>query len=181
MILSLVRIFLLLFASYVPALPWGNGSNTCSSKIPSLMIPIKSNAPTSVFSNTSTFLVSRDPSQGIQWDCLLRFEIPRSSRECQLELDFPSRYPYVNQSTKTVVFWAVPNILSTGCCWDDAPSKYDRIGSTPWPINGSRLVVTKLACQEVLSFRADLSGEDGAESISFSQLTSEGLMLRYNC
>ncbi len=174
------------FIAFFFALPWSNVAqpepkNSCTTVLPSLMIPIYSTAPALVSQTSTMFLVSQEPSQDLFCDCLLSFVVPWGSTSCQLELRLPNGYQSDWLGPREMYFWNVAEPFDSSCCWIDAPDITDLFGSVILQANMSYAIVNSFLCESLVSFRVGMNRFGAAGSCSFEQTKSEGLILTYGC
>lgn len=154
---------------------------TCSTEIPSLMIPISSIVPKIAFPSSSLFLVSQEKRNALDFDLLLGIQVPKDSYGCQLELVFPYGYQMNNVLTNRIEFWRVNGAVSPNSSWTNAPQKRSLLGSALIESGTTKVIINSSKCQEMQSLRASVANNQRGGIFVFDQLRSEGLILTYNC
>lgn len=155
--------------------------SSCSTKTPSLMIPITSVAPTLAFHNSSLFVVSREQRSDLAFDLLFSIDVPNGSYGCQLELRFPYGYHDRAMSTTRVQFWTLESVINPDSSWMSAPPSRNLIGTALMQNGTTKVVINSYVCHQIESIRASIdSGSEGG-IVAFDQLSSEGLILTYDC
>ena len=186
MFLSLLELLCLFFGVYIDTLSGSNftysqTNNTCSTRAPSLMIPISSVAPTIALQNSSLFIVSQDTKEDLIFDLLLSIHVPDDSYRCQLELRFPYGYHTNAISASQVDFWKVDGSVGPNSSWMNAPRRSSLFGSALMQNGTTSIVVNSSKCREIRSLRACVANRKRGEIVVFNQLLSEGLILSYDC
>lgn len=182
----LVAFLWLLFAFRIAAFPSGNFTpsqmkNTCSTKVPSLMIPISSIAPTIAFHNSSLFVVSQETREDLAFDLLLSLQVPKDSYGCQLELRFPHGYHTNAVPASRVEFWNIKGTVNPNSSWTNAPPRSNLFGSVLMQNGTTKAIINSSGCREMRSLRACVANSKRGGIVVFDQLLSEGLILTYDC
>ncbi len=173
----------MLFHADSSALPLQDGmqprkATSCTEIYPSLMVPVNSSDPDLISRTSNTFIIEQQPDESYYCDCLVSFVLPDWPANCQLQLSFPNRY---RGSPESIYFWNVAGPLNPACCWDDAPSTTELLGSVALQANMSEAIINAFTCQSSLNLRVgmDRSGQDA--NCAFEQTSSQGLILKHGC
>ena len=153
-------------------------ATSCTKIYPSLMVPVNSSDPGLVSRTSNTFFIEQQPDESYYCDCLVSFVLPDSPGNCRLQLSFPNGY---QGSRESIYFWNVAGPLNPACCWDDAPSTTELLGSVALQTNMSEAIINAFMCQSSLNLRVglDRSGQDA--NCAFEQTASQGLILKHGC
>ena len=186
MLIFLTGLIWLVFEVRIAAFPTGNFTsirvnNTCSTKVPSLMIPISPIAPTISFQNSSLFVVSQETREDLTFDLLLSIQVPENSYGCQLELRFPYGYHTNAVPASRVEFWNVEGTVSPNSSWTNAPQRSIFFGSALMQNGTTKTIINSSRCHEMHSLRACVANSKRGGIVVFDQLLSEGLILTYDC
>ena len=176
-------LLLTLFHANISALPSRHSvqprqATSCTEIYPSLMVPVNSSDPRFVSRTSNTFIVEQQPHESYYCDCLVSFALPNSSAICRLQLNFPNRY---RGSPESIYFWNVAGPLNPACCWDDAPSTTELLGSVALQANVSEAFIDGFTCQSSLNLRVGMDRSGQEANCAFEQTTSQGLILKHGC
>ena len=182
MIIPLPWLFILLSFDWCTGAPHNypsRSSGICTTASPSLMVPIHSSSPYTYFNQSKQIVLRQEPSG--QTDCLLAFSIPENSYGCKLELKFPPGYSKSVSDSHHISFWELQDEISSSCCWNDAPSMAQYVGTAVLQPNISNIPVGALPCNSNMYFRVCMSAANSSLSFSVPQGVTEGVFLKYNC
>ena len=153
-------------------------ATSCAEIYPSLMVPVNSSNPGFVSQSSNTFIVEQQPHESYYCDCLVSFAIPNSSAMCRLQLNFPNRY---RGPPESIYFWNVAGQLNPACCWDDAPTTTELLGSVALQANTSEAFIDGFSCQSSLNLRVGMDRSGQEANCAFEQTASQGLILKHGC
>lgn len=174
---------LTLFNADSSALPLRHGmqprqATSCTEIYPSLMVPVKSSDPGLVSRTSNTFFIEQEPDESYYCDCLVSFILPESPANCRLQFNFPNGY---QGSPESIYFWNVAGPVNPACCWDDAPSTTELLGSVALQANKSEAIINAFICQSSLDLRVGMNRSGQDANCAFEQTASQGLILKHGC
>ena len=153
-------------------------ATSCKEIYPSLMVPVNSSDPGLVSRTSNTFIIEQQPNESYYCDCLVSFIVPDSPVSCRLQLNFPNGY---QGSPESIYFWKVAGPLNPACCWDDAPSTTELLGSVALQINMSEAIINAFVCQSSINLRVGMNRSGQDANCAFEQTASQGLILKHGC
>lgn len=99
--------------------------------------------------------------------------IPAGSYGCQLEVNFPARYP-IQSSGSTAV-----NVFS-----ESGASKGSLFGTVTFassPVAPTKFVINSAKCDTLMSYRLAIASDTLPGSVAFADTKDAGLTMTYNC
>lgn len=175
-----------IFASTILAAPGAIlSTRTCSTVYPEVARVSEAQPEAS---SLTGFTISQDPGATNKQDVFIEFTVPSGSYGCQLEVQFPPKYPIqASGQTQVYVYSTDKNLPRSSqgidVSWDNSPAPVSQVATVIFEQNPTtKKVLNSFVCQPKLTFRLSISKDQtGAGSVSYVQSAAAGLRLTYNC
>lgn len=97
--------------------------------------------------------------------------IPASAYGCQLEVNFPTRYPIQSSGNSQINVWS-------------AGGQRTLVGTATLassPVAPTKFVINSVTCKNVMSYSLEIASETQAGSVAFADTQDAGFTMVYNC